>query len=93
MIFQVNEVVVFEDIDEDEDEDELITIPISVTCMVLIAYILIGAGIFGLYEKDWTLTDGCYFSFVTISTIGFGDLVPGKDGFEKVSGQFLFRIN
>lgn len=76
--------IVLEDVDEDEDEDELITIPITITCIVLIVYILIGAGIFGAYEKDWSLTDGTYFSFVTISTIGFGDLVPGKDGFDKV---------
>ncbi|CAO3636449.1 unnamed protein product [Cunninghamella echinulata] len=35
-----------------------------------------GAALFCLLEKDWSYLDALYFTFVTQSTIGFGDLVP-----------------
>jgi len=35
-----------------------------------------GAILFANWD-DWTLMDGAYFSFITISTVGFGDLIPG----------------
>ncbi|KAI8339917.1 hypothetical protein BC941DRAFT_468195 [Chlamydoabsidia padenii] len=35
-----------------------------------------GAAIFCGLEEHWTYLDGLYFSFATLSTIGFGDLVP-----------------
>lgn len=28
--------------------------------------------------KDWSYLDATYFSFVTLTTIGFGDIVVGK---------------
>ncbi|CAB4063790.1 ADARB [Lepeophtheirus salmonis] len=39
-------------------------------------YITLGATIFSTWEK-WTLLEGAYFSFITLTTIGFGDFVPG----------------
>ena len=42
----------------------------------------LGALLFASFE-GWTPMQGAYFSFITLSTIGFGDLVPGieaKDG-------------
>ena len=35
----------------------------------------------GRWEEDWNMMTACYFCFVTISTIGFGDLVPGAAQF------------
>jgi len=35
-----------------------------------------GAAIFGVWE-NWSAMKAAYFCFVTISTIGFGDVVPG----------------
>jgi len=32
---------------------------------------------FGLWEDTWNFLIGAYFCFVTLSTIGFGDYVPG----------------
>ncbi len=29
-------------------------------------------------QEGWTYIEGLYFSFVTLTTIGFGDLVAGK---------------
>jgi len=39
-------------------------------------YIWGGAVLFAEWE-DWNLLDGSYFCFISLSTIGFGDIVPG----------------
>lgn len=36
-----------------------------------------GAILFSVWE-EWNLFDGAYYSFITLSTIGFGDIVPGQ---------------
>jgi hypothetical protein len=50
---------------------------------VMIGYICGGAIIFGEWE-GWNFLDGFYFCFITLSTIGFGDMVPG-DAVDQVS--------
>lgn len=32
-----------------------------------------------MWEDDWSFYDGFYFCFITMTTIGFGDLVPSKN--------------
>lgn len=43
-------------------------------------YLFLGGILFDVLEEDWDLIDGLYFSFVSFSTIGFGDLVPERQG-------------
>lgn len=52
-------------------------VPVLVVLLILISYICLGTVIFSIWE-NWSLVDGAYFCFVTLSTIGFGDLVPRK---------------
>jgi len=65
--------------DEDDDFDEKkITVPLTVTMVVIAGYIFGGAVLFGLWES-WDWLQSAYFCFITLSTIGFGDVVPGTD--------------
>ncbi|XP_073811198.1 potassium two pore domain channel sandman [Musca autumnalis] len=54
-----------------------ITVPITVCVLIMISYILWGAILFARWEQ-WKILDGSYFCFISLSSIGFGDLVPGE---------------
>lgn len=59
----------------------------------LAVYICLGAAVFAAWE-EWSFLDGAYFCFVTLSTIGFGDLVPGKSlkSAESQGGQLQVSL-
>lgn len=59
----------------DIDIDDEFNLPISLALTILLAYILCGAGVYMRWE-GWTFFESCYFVFVSMSTIGFGDFVP-----------------
>jgi potassium channel subfamily K member 18 len=42
----------------------------------MVSYICGGALLFSKYEA-WDFLDASYFCFISLSTIGFGDIVPG----------------
>lgn len=50
---------------------------LAAVCFLLM-YLGVGAGLLLLFEEDWTFFDGYYFCFITMTTIGFGDLVPSE---------------
>ncbi|KAL3310913.1 hypothetical protein Ciccas_010512 [Cichlidogyrus casuarinus] len=60
-----------------EPANDNITVPISVTVSIMTIYIVIGACIFQIWERDSNFLHWSYFCFITLSTIGFGDIVPG----------------
>lgn len=66
-----DEVVIGED-----KPQEVINVPTSLCILVMTAYILLGTLLFSIWE-GWDVVTGTYFSFITLSTIGFGDVVPG----------------
>lgn len=64
-------------INENRKGSERVHVPISLCLFILIAYVSIGGILFSGWES-WEVHDGIYFCFITLSTIGFGDLVPGE---------------
>ena len=63
-----------------------VAVPITLTLAVMISYICGGAVLFGEWE-GWDFLDGFYFCFITLSTIGFGDILPG-DAVDQVQVRF-----
>ena len=65
--------------DEIGDEDFMptnsIAIPIIVNILIIAGYVGVGAVVFSAWE-EWSTMAAAYFSFVTLTTIGFGDLSP-----------------
>ncbi|XP_044764164.1 potassium channel subfamily K member 18 isoform X2 [Coccinella septempunctata] len=73
---------------EDDEESETssdvqsVTVPITVCLMIMVGYICFGGFLFCKWE-DWKFLEAAYFCFISLSTIGFGDLVPG----DKIIGH------
>lgn len=84
-----NDAVILDDDSDSDDEDDLdekkVTVPLTITMIVIGGYIFGGAVLFGLWE-GWDWLQSAYFCFITLSTIGFGDVVPGTD-FENPQAQ------
>ncbi|CAL1526594.1 unnamed protein product [Lymnaea stagnalis] len=84
-----NDPVILDDDSDSDDDDDLdekkITVPLTITMIVIGGYIFGGAVLFGLWE-GWDWLQSAYFCFITLSTIGFGDVVPGTD-FENPQAQ------
>ncbi|KAG5449349.1 TWiK of potassium channels protein 7 [Clonorchis sinensis] len=57
-------------------EAEKVAVPISLTLCMMAVYIVVGATVFTFWEEKDFISSS-YFCFVTLSTIGFGDIVPG----------------
>ncbi|KAI3381014.1 hypothetical protein SNEBB_005006 [Seison nebaliae] len=66
-----------EGIELDEEETN-VSIPLTVTMGIIVLYIFGGAALFDYWE-DWGLIAAAYFCYITLSTIGFGDFVPGAN--------------
>lgn len=57
------------------DIDDEFNLPISLAFIILLAYIFCGASVYSIWE-EWSFFESCYFVFISMSTIGFGDYVP-----------------
>lgn len=53
-----------------------------------IVFLILPASIF-IYIENWTFLEGFYYCFVTLSTIGFGDYVAGKN---EGPYQWLYKL-
>jgi len=87
-----DDVNVVDDIEDDDDDDEQkMSVPLTVTIGMLAFFVFMGALLFGVLE-DWDWLTSAYCCFVTISTIGFGDVVPGSKNFDTTSGQLQMVV-
>ncbi|EFO83874.1 CRE-TWK-11 protein [Caenorhabditis remanei] len=62
--------------DEDEEEMELDP-PVLSTLFATVSWIMLSAAVFCLFE-DWTFFTSFYFCFISLTTIGLGDVTPAN---------------
>ncbi|XP_012064289.1 PREDICTED: TWiK family of potassium channels protein 18 [Atta cephalotes] len=81
--------------DDEDDDDESdsydpqhVTVPLTLCLAIMVGYIWGGAFLFSTWES-WDMLDSSYFCFVSLSTIGFGDIVPG----EKIYSEHAFDLS
>lgn len=60
-------------------------VPIAVNLSVISAYLMMGGAVFSAWE-GWDLLTAVYFTLITLTTIGFGDLVPGNSFLDLEDG-------
>ena len=58
------------------DEQEQVDIPLSIVLVFALMYVCLLAGLLSVWEQQWNYFEAFYFSFITLTTIGFGDLTP-----------------
>ncbi|VDN54413.1 unnamed protein product [Dracunculus medinensis] len=64
------------DLKKRRSQDHAFPIPIALT--ILVFWIGFSAALFCLWETEWGYLTSVYFFFVSISTVGLGDIVPGN---------------
>lgn len=64
---------------------------VNIFTATFILFIYTGAGVllYGITER-WTTSESVYFIFVSLSTIGFGDILPKNSKFFLLSSLYLF---
>ncbi|XP_069808518.1 potassium channel subfamily K member 1 [Dendropsophus ebraccatus] len=60
---------------------------ITVSC-----FFFIPAAVFSVLEEDWNFLESFYFCFISLSTIGLGDYVPGEGSNQKFRQLYKFGI-
>ena len=71
-------------------------VPILLSIILVVAYIIGGAFLFQMWE-GWSFLDSSYFCFITLTTIGFGDLTPDQrnddgDGEQRIALCSLYLL-
>ncbi|XP_040293075.1 potassium channel subfamily K member 1 [Bufo bufo] len=55
-------------------------------------FFLIPAAVFSVLEEDWNFLESFYFCFISLSTIGLGDYVPGEAYNQRFRHLYKFGI-
>ncbi|XP_054653135.1 potassium channel subfamily K member 18 [Dunckerocampus dactyliophorus] len=71
------------------DSMEQLKVPFVLILFIVFAYILLGGLIMPMWEKEFTGFDPYYFCFITLTTIGFGDLVPHHPKYFMLTSLFI----
>lgn len=67
-----------------------VNVPVMVCLLLIFVYLFIGAFAFSSWEDNWSLGAALYFCFISLTTIGFGDLVPLKSFLHYADGLAPF---
>ncbi|CAG09454.1 unnamed protein product, partial [Tetraodon nigroviridis] len=60
--------------------------------LALCLFLLIPAAVFSALEDNWNFLDSFYFCFISLSTIGLGDYVPGEAANQKYREMYKMAI-
>ncbi|KAH9421294.1 Potassium channel sub K member 1 [Dermatophagoides pteronyssinus] len=63
-----------------------------VTIVLFSALIILPAFLFKQMESQWTFLDSFYYCFITITTVGLGDYVPGQNSMQENRTWYLISI-
>ncbi|XP_055758209.1 potassium channel subfamily K member 18 [Salvelinus fontinalis] len=71
------------------DNMDKLNVPLLLILVVVFAYILFGGLILPLWETEFNTFDAYYFCFITLTTIGFGDIVPNHPKYFMLTFVFI----
>ncbi|KAM9803730.1 potassium channel subfamily K member 18 [Neosynchiropus ocellatus] len=71
------------------DGMEKLDVPFVLILIIVFAFILLGGLILPLWEKEFQGFDPYYFCFITVTTIGFGDIVPNHPKYFMLTSLFI----
>ena len=69
--------------------DDDFNLPPFVAIAIVFIYIFLGALMYRQWE-NWTYLEAFYFIFISVSTIGFGDVLPEHPNYFLVSSLYVF---
>ena len=56
-------------------------------------FVLLPTVVFWALESEWTLAASFYFVFISLTTIGLGDLVPGEAATKLSVNKDIYQIS
>ncbi|KAK6114019.1 Ion channel family protein [Brugia pahangi] len=61
-----------------DENEELLNFPVGGLIIITIVWAFICAGLFLIFENDWSYGTSLYFTLISFTTIGFGDILPSQ---------------
>lgn len=71
------------------DGMEMLDVPFVVIILIVFAYIFFVGRILPIWEEEFEGFDSYYFCFITLTTIGFGDIVPNHPKYFMLTSLFI----